>query len=217
MCILEAERARENASIEFRQHHVHGQIGRSKPARIVRPGFTFRIGNHSLKNGCIGALEHPIARGKRGSGDDHRRAELLEGGADEFNRARIFQARDKERCGRQASCHKRRAKAIDGGAVSGKKRGTIKKDRNDGTVRIEPLPQCLQVERTGAGQIGPAARKGAGRRHIERGSGMHGKAAQKAFEVCLSAFAEIGKQGLKVIALKRREFEKSCIVAVFAG
>ena len=94
--VLERDRAREDAPIEFRQHDVHREIGRGQRARGFAPRLLGASRHRGLNDGAVRAVERRArilaARGKGGRVDDHVRrvaAELL---AQPFRRAGGFEA-----------------------------------------------------------------------------------------------------------------------------
>ena len=96
--ILEGDRAGENAPVDFRQHDMHGEIGRGQRARGLAPRLLGASRHRGLNDGAVRAIERGArilaARGKRCRVDDHVRrvpAELL---AQPLRRAGRFQAGD---------------------------------------------------------------------------------------------------------------------------
>ena len=77
--ILEGDGAGENAPVELRQHHMHGEIGGPEPARALLPRRAPRRGDHHLQHRRVDAIERGglvlAARGEGRGGDDDRRIE----------------------------------------------------------------------------------------------------------------------------------------------
>ena len=201
--VLEGDGARENAPIELRQHHMHGEIGGAEPAGALPPRRTPRRGDHHLQHRRVDAVERGglvlAARGEGRGGDDHRRSESLKRAAHECAGFGVFQARDHQRRRRQPACGQRRAQGIDRRGVGGEQRRAVEDDRHDGPSRRERGGKRIETDRALAGEIAGAARHGLGFGLVAFRPGMTGETAQQNLQILAPTFAEIREQRRKLL------------------
>ena len=94
LCVLETERSDQHPPVELGQHHVHGKVRGAEAAGIGGPGFTARIGNDGLQHRSIATVEHAVACGEGGGGDDDRRCQPFECAAHERDGLGVLQTRN---------------------------------------------------------------------------------------------------------------------------
>ncbi len=119
--VLEGDGARQHAAVKLGQHHMHGEVGRPKPARALLPGSAPRGRDHRLQHRRVDRVERRRLAGAAGGecrgGDDDRWGKTLKRAADKLAGLLVLQARDYQRRGRKPACRQRLASASIG-AVS---------------------------------------------------------------------------------------------------
>ena len=116
--VLERDGAGEHAAVEFRQHHVHGEVGGAEAARAVAPCRALGGREHRLEHRHVRAVERRrlarLAAGGEGRrGDDRGGREPRQRVAHEGRGGRLLEARDHQRRRRQAARRQRLAQRID--------------------------------------------------------------------------------------------------------
>ena len=63
--VLEGDGARQHAAVKLGQHHMHGEVGRPKPARALLPGSAPRGRDHRLQHRRVDRVERRRSRRRR--------------------------------------------------------------------------------------------------------------------------------------------------------
>ncbi len=134
-CRLERNGARQQPAIEFRQHDVHGQVGRREATAGLGPGLAGAAGEHDLEDGGIGRVEHSrivLAHRREGSGVENDRGPAMLDQPAEF----VLDGRVLEAAHGHAERHKsppleRRHQVVDRLDVGRDEIGTIEDDEGE--------------------------------------------------------------------------------------
>ena len=216
--MLEGDRTGEHAAIEFRQHHVHGQIGGTEPARALAPGTAFGVGDHDLEHRHPGTVEGRrlcrVAGRERRGGDDHRRIEPREGAAQELGRGFVLEARYHERGRRQPAGRQGRAQGIDRREVRREQQRAIKHDRHDRPRRRQRRDEAIEIDRPDGRQITGGARHRPGLMHLKLGARVARETPQQRAQILGPTLAEEGEQTIQLRGGQIREIRESGVVAV---
>ena len=192
--ILEGERADEHAAVDLRQHHMHGEIRRAKPARALDPAVAFGGGDDRLQHRSVGRIERRCfafaGSGERRRGDDHRGLEARQPLGKRCARVLVLQARDEERRRRKPALGERGAQRIDRCDIGRKQHRAIEEDRHDRLAAGERRFQVFECNDALAWQIACDTRHGLRRRTCRVVPAWRASWRKQRPQVFASAFAE---------------------------
>ena len=137
---LERNGGRQQPAVQFRQHHLHRQIGLRQPAEPGPPGLDAADRQHQLQHRNPGGIQRrsarvPARREPRGI-QDHGRAQAAQQVLHESGRRRVLQAADMHRPNRQPALGQRRRQRIHRRQVAGQQMGAIEHDHRQGPAIV---------------------------------------------------------------------------------
>ena len=150
LCGLERDRSREEAAVELRQHHLHGEIGLRQPTRRCLPRLARRAGECQLQHRRIGGVERRSGvvepGGEAGHVEHHRRSPSIESGAHERRGRRVLQAAHSESAGIESRLVERLGQGLDRLGVAGQKMRAIEDDCGERSSASRRPPQRMLAE-----------------------------------------------------------------------
>ena len=135
---LERNRTAQQPPIQFRQHNVHGEICRRKPARRRSPGLARAACQHDLQDRNIRGIEDGRAIVAQGGEcrriEDDRRPPRCDQLLDTLPRCRVLETGDGDRYRHQFLRVERRHQRMDGSGVRGQQACFVEQDKRNGTL-----------------------------------------------------------------------------------
>ena len=209
---LERHGAGENPAVDLGQGHVHGDIARPQPARLVAPGGLAAAGEDHLEHRAIGLVErrpHRLAA-RRGDGETgriqhHRGRRLGQQFGDQGGRDRVLEAGHMDRQGIETLFGEGLDQGVDGRRVGRLHEGAVEDDGGDGGAALPQLAQIIEAGGGHCGPVDPGANQGRGLAPGPLKADQAGRIAQEIDRVVDAAMDAVLPQAMGLAAGHQRE------------